>query len=75
MVTQTITVQIKNVYGRETIYPQCTKAQIFARLLGQKTLSAANLAHIQELGYVVTVEPVRHAYAVVPSGSDAVQSC
>ncbi len=53
----TITVRIKNVYGNETIYPVCEKAEIFARLAGTKTLSRCAIERIKALGYSVLVAP------------------
>jgi hypothetical protein len=52
----TITVQVKNVYGNELIYPVCDKAKTFALLTGKKTLSFADINKIKELGYSVKVE-------------------
>lgn len=52
----TITVQIKNVYGNETIYPVCEKARLFAALAGTKTLTLVAIAQIKLLGYAITVK-------------------
>lgn len=52
----TITVQIKNVYGNETIYPVCEKARLFAALAGTKTLTLVAIAQIKLLGYDITVK-------------------
>jgi len=51
-----ITVQIKNVYGNEMIYPVCDKAKIFAALTGTKTLTREAVAKIKALGYSVSVQ-------------------
>lgn len=51
-----ITVRIRQVYGRDTIYPVCEKACIFAKLLGQKSISAYQLADIRKLGFEVETE-------------------
>lgn len=48
-------VTVKNVYGKETIYPFCTVAQRFADLLGTKTLTMGAIEKIRGLGYVVEV--------------------
>jgi len=53
----TITVQIKNVYGNETVYPVCEKAKTFAALAGHKTLTRHAIAMIKALGYTITVQP------------------
>lgn len=50
-----VQVQIKNVYGNQSIYPVCDKAKIFANMVGQKTLTLANIEHIKKLGYTVEV--------------------
>lgn len=46
-----ITVDIKNVYGNELIYPVCEKAQILARLIGAKTFTSSKVRTLKELGY------------------------
>lgn len=57
-----IKVQIKNVYGNETIYPICDKAKTFAAMLGQRTLTHADIKHIKALGFAVEV--VQPAFAL-----------
>lgn len=51
----TIKVEIKNVYGKETVYPACPQAEIFASLVGQKTLTGQDIAKIKSLGYTIEV--------------------
>lgn len=51
-----ITVKIREVYGNKTIYPVCEKAQLFARLVDQKTLTHRDLCIIERLGYSIEVE-------------------
>lgn len=53
---QTITVEVKNVYGIETVYPACKAAELFARLAGTKTLTRHALRDIAALGYQVEVK-------------------
>lgn len=50
-----ITVTIKNVYGEDKVYPACEKSAIFARMLGQKTLTPYDIKNIKDLGYEVMV--------------------
>lgn len=53
--SKTIKVEVKNVYGKETIYPSCEYAKIFASLVGQKTLTRGDILKIKQLGYNVEV--------------------
>jgi hypothetical protein len=53
----TITIEIKNVYGNETIYPACDKSRLLARLSGHKTLTRRALEMIKALGYQIEVKP------------------
>lgn len=48
-----VIVQIKSVYGNELIYPINTTAQQFAKLVGKKTLSRADLQIIKSLGFEI----------------------
>ena len=50
-----IKVQIKHVYGNETIYPVCEKAKIFAQMVNQRTLTRRDIQYIKQLGYAVEV--------------------
>ena len=54
--TKTITVEIRDVYGKQTIYPVCDKAHTFAALTGQKTLSSRHIEIIKGLGYSILIE-------------------
>lgn len=51
----TIKVRIKNVYGKEMIYPACPKAELFTALLGQETLTRTDINLIKQLGYAIEV--------------------
>jgi hypothetical protein len=50
-----IIIQIKNVYGNETVYPICEKAKLFARIAGTRTLTSATLRDVKALGYEIRV--------------------
>jgi hypothetical protein len=50
-----ILVDVRDVYGRETIYPACPTAELFAQLAGTRTLTQAALATIHALGFTVMV--------------------
>ena len=54
--TYNITVDIKNVYGNELIYPVCFNAKKFTSLTKNKTLSKKDIDIIKTLGYKVIVE-------------------
>ena len=51
-----ITVQIKDVYGVQKAYPLDRQAQLFASMLGTKTLTDHALRHIEMLGYEIRQE-------------------
>ena len=53
--TNTIQVEFKTIYGVEKIYPACEKSAIFAKLIGQKTLTETDIKRIKELGFEVQV--------------------
>lgn len=54
-----ITVTIRSVYGRETIYPACKTSAFFAALSGTKTLTEDAMRLIVAQGYEVrTAAPV-----------------
>jgi len=52
----TITVEIKNNYGYEKIYPACPISRKFAAIAGTKTLTERVIELIKGLGYTVQVE-------------------
>lgn len=52
---QKVLVKITKVYGKETIYPANSTAQIFADLARQCTLTRETLKHIKALGYEIEV--------------------
>ena len=52
-----IQVQIRDVYGRQTAYPVCDKAKLFAKLAGTATLTHDARQIILALGYNIEVLP------------------
>ena len=52
----TITVQIKSVYGQDKIYPICDTAKLFASIAGTKTITKDALISIHQLGFKIEVE-------------------
>ena len=57
MTTPIIQVQIRDVYGRQTAYPVCDKAKLFAKLAGTATLTHDARQIILALGYNIEVLP------------------
>lgn len=53
----TIQVQIRDVYGRQTAYPVCDKAKLFAKLANTTTLTHDARQIIRALGYNIEVLP------------------
>ena len=51
-----ITVEIRNTYGQDKIYPVCDKAKIFAQIAGTTTLLRRNINLIHALGYEVLIK-------------------
>ena len=50
-----ILVDVRDVYGRETIYPACPTAELLAQLAGTRTLTRAALETIRALGFTIMV--------------------
>jgi hypothetical protein len=50
-----ITVQVRNVYGNDLVYPADGQAALFAFLVGAKTFNASQIGTIRALGYAVHV--------------------
>lgn len=51
-----ITIEVKNVYGNEAIYPACEASRLFASIAGTRTLTRHALRDIKALGYAVEVK-------------------
>ena len=66
-----ITVEVRSVYGRDTIYPVCDAAKAFASIAGTTTLTVPVLKQIMFLGYEVKYQLPRshrfHLADVVPA--------
>jgi hypothetical protein len=54
--TNVITVEIKNNYGNEAIYPVSECAVLFTRLTGKKTLSREDISIIKTLGFMIELK-------------------
>jgi hypothetical protein len=48
-----ITVEIRDVYGKPTVYPICGTAKTFASIAGTTTLTYPTLVRINSLGYQI----------------------
>ena len=57
----TITVELKSIYGVQTIYPACHASKLFAQIAGTKTLTRAAVASIKALGFTVEVKQTEPA--------------
>jgi len=51
MVDELIILKVKNVYGKNLVYPVCQKSRAFAHLVGKKTLSPQDLIDISFLEF------------------------
>lgn len=49
-----ITVQVRDVYGTEQVYPICDDALRFAAIAGTTTLTKRVLKCVEALGYTIT---------------------
>lgn len=54
---QVVLVEVRNVYGNETIYPACDNAMLFCKIAGHKTLPKYLLEYIRALGFEVRLAP------------------
>lgn len=50
---KTVAVEVRSVYGNDTIYPANFEAERFAAIAGKKTLSRTDLMNIKALGFAV----------------------
>jgi hypothetical protein len=56
MINSELIVEPRQVYGETRIYPKCEHSKGLAQLLGQTTLTAANVQNLIRLGYTVRAE-------------------
>lgn len=57
----TITVELKSIYGIQAVYPACHASKLFAQIAGTKTLTRAAVASIKALGFTVEVKQTEPA--------------
>lgn len=48
-----IQVEVKNVYGKQIVYPICETAQLLAKLANQKSFTPSTIITIRALGYSI----------------------
>lgn len=46
-----LTVRIKNIYGKELVYPVSTEAQAIALVAGKKTFTASDIVTLKRAGF------------------------
>jgi len=54
---RTLYIIVKQVYGKDTVYPACDDSNVFASMLGRKTLTESDMRHIRNLGYTFEIKP------------------
>lgn len=47
--------KVKQVYGKDMVYPDCEKSQLLSELLRKKTFDSKELQILAKLGYVITL--------------------
>lgn len=52
---KTLQVEIKHVYGKETVYPVNETAKLVAELVGQRTLTRKDIGVCKKLGYTIEI--------------------
>ena len=66
-----ITIEIKNNYGRQVIYPVCERAMLFAKIAGTTTLTEATIKAIRDLGYGIIQQPTKNVFGELIGGLNA----
>ncbi len=54
----TLKLQVKQVYGRDRVYPMNETAAAVARLMGRKTFTPAEVDTLREIGFTLEWIPV-----------------
>lgn len=49
--TQELTINVKQVYGNDTIYPACSNSLLLASFKNQKTFTTRDITILKKLGY------------------------
>lgn len=53
--TKSIKIAVKNVYGRETLYPACKLSEFFCSLAGTRTITTEMMRLIRAQGFAIEV--------------------
>ena len=53
--TNSIQIEIRNVYGEEKAYPVCHAGQRFAAIAGTKTLTRNTMVNVLAIGFAIQV--------------------
>jgi len=51
--TGAVKIEIRSVYGKQTAYPVCSRAHLFAEMIGTRTLTHRALCQIERLGFEI----------------------
>tara|TARA_R100001460_G_scaffold7778_1_gene19499 strand:+ start:111 stop:284 length:174 start_codon:yes stop_codon:yes gene_type:complete len=54
----TLTIEIKNVYGNDLIYPVCDTAKKLCSITGYKTFNTNTIETLKEIGYVFKTDSI-----------------
>jgi len=54
----TLTIEIKNVYGNDLIYPVCDTAKKLCSITGYKTFNTNTIKTLKEIGYVFKTDSI-----------------
>jgi hypothetical protein len=63
-----VTIEVRTIYGNMIIYPVCEAAKTFAKIAGTKSLTEQTVKLIRELGYEVRVRVAAYDSRGVISG-------
>ena len=50
-IAKELAVSVKNVYGKDTVYPECDTSKLLAQLSGHRTLTGDAISILKNLGY------------------------
>jgi len=65
MIKPTVTIEVKQQYGKELAYPVDDNAKSFCQLAGTKTLSRDQLRKIKDLGFDVQIKMASTSFDII----------